>query len=127
MYAEQLKLLANITLWLVVAILSVAALLVIWQIATSKINLSGLMIDKTNREFSPNRLQLLLFTLFVAFSYILAVTGHEIPNSLIVASDGQLPDVDNWVIGVLGGSSASYLGGKSAPTLGRMITLMMGR
>jgi len=127
MYAEQLKLLANITLWLVVAILSVAALLVIWQIATSKINLSGLMIDKTNREFSPNRLQLLLFTLFVAFSYILAVTGHEIPNSLIVTSDGQLPDVGNWVIGVLGGSSASYLGGKSAPTLGRMITLMTGR
>jgi len=129
MYAEQLELLANLTKWLFVVILSVAAVLIIWQVTTSRINLSGLMIDKSNGEFSPGRLQLLLFTFLVAISYILAVTGHGIPGGLIEASEkpGQLPDVGKWVIGILSGSSASYLGGKSAPTLGRMIAVMTGR
>ena len=131
MFDRQMELLGNFTLWLLIAILSVAAVLVVWQLLTSRINLSGLLIDKTNGAFSPGRLQLLLFTLLVAASYILMLLGFAGPDSLIPApvpfDYSQLPPIPDWIIAVIGGSSASYLGGKSSATIGRVIVSMMNQ
>jgi hypothetical protein len=129
MYAEHLTILGNVALWLFAGILSVAALVVGWQVTTSKINLSGLMYDKSSGAFSPGRLQLLLFTLLVAVSYMMALTGFAVPGSLIEApgKPDLLPNIDKWVVSVLGGSSASYLGGKSVPTLSHLISSLLGR
>lgn len=87
MYTVHLQLLAHMTQWAFLVILTVAAALVIWRVTRSRISLAGLMTDKTSGEFSPGRLQLLLFTLMVAASFILAVTGQLAADDLIKASD----------------------------------------
>src|SRR5438045_23854 len=55
--------------------------------------------------FSPERVQLLLFTIWTALSYLLNVIEHR--------GDGKLPDVPTTTLALLSGSHALYLGGKA--------------
>lgn len=55
--------------------------------------------------FSPERVQLLVFTLSAAMYYVM--------QTVTTAKSGKLPDIpDGWPV-VMGGSNAIYLGGKA--------------
>lgn len=90
------------------------AAVVAFQIITGRIKTKGLLSDKANGvgNFSPARLQLLIFTFGVAF-YIL---GKVI--SAVAAGKPGFPPIDPNVLVVLGGSHALYLGAKALPTSG---------
>lgn len=57
------------------------------------------------RYFSPERVQLLLITLWVALNYLLGVLNAPHVRTL--------PDVDRDTLALLGGSQLLYLGGKA--------------
>lgn len=82
---------------------------VAYQIITRRINTSGLLSETRDVGFSPARLQLLMFTLGVAF-YVLG-------KVLAYAAEGapRFPDIDPNVLVVLGGSHALFLGAKALP------------
>lgn len=84
---------------------------VAFQIATGRINMKGLLSDKKNGvgTFSPARLQLLIFTLAVAF-YVLGKVMIS-----IAAGEPDFPQIDANLLVILGGSHALYLGAKSLP------------
>ena len=86
---------------------------VLFQLATGRINLSGLVRNKAGGEggagrISPPRVQLLMLTMAAAFGYIALLPGAPV---------GSLPDVPTELLLLFGGSSSIYLGGKSTPLL----------
>jgi hypothetical protein len=85
--------------------------MVLWKIAVGEISLAGLLTTKEpggGSTFSPARLQLLIFTVVVAGTYLHAALATPRPQAL--------PTLPNSVIAVLGGSHAVYLGGKTLST-----------
>ena len=87
------------------------ALVVGFQILTGKINVQGLLNDKSSDGgFSPGRLQLLVFTIGGAVSYLFLVLDNP--------KLGQFPDVPNELLLVLGGSNLFYLAGKFYSSFG---------
>ena len=85
------------------------AIVVGYRLLTGAINTVGLFYQinplSTERSFSPERVQLLLFTIFVGFWYLL--------QALDARGSGKLPDVPPQTLALLGGSHAVYLGGKA--------------
>ena len=76
------------------------------QLLTGAINTRYLlygMRPRGRRYFSPERVQLLIVTLWVAFNYLMSVWNDRT----------SLPNVDAQTLGILGGSHAVYLGGKA--------------
>jgi hypothetical protein len=79
------------------------------RIVTGEISLAGLLTSKDahveHRTFSPARLQLLIFTVAVAATYLYAIVVNPQQSSL--------PDLPQGVVAALGGSQAFYLAGKA--------------
>lgn len=84
------------------------AAVIAYRILTGEINtkylLYGTQKDGT-KYFSPERVQLLLFTLGTALFYVADVLKRR--------NSGVLPDVPAETLALLGGSHAIYLGGKA--------------
>jgi len=84
------------------------AAIIAYRLLTGQINtnylLWGTQKDGT-KYFSPERVQLLLFTLGTAMFYL--------NNVLQNRTSGVLPDVSNQNLAMLGGSHAIYLVGKA--------------
>jgi len=83
-----------------------AALIVVvtFQILTGRINMRGLLSEKTKDGVggvSPARVQLLLFTVAFAFYLLSAIINSR-----------QFPTIDTKWLLILGGSHSIYLGGK---------------
>lgn len=76
--------------------------LVFWKILTGSISLSGLF-QTNDEQFSPGRVQMLIFTLIVAVRYLVQV----------IQNPTAFPEIPADWIAVLGGSHALYLGGKA--------------
>ncbi len=73
--------------------------------ATNRINVKGLLMDKTGgRALSAGRLQMLIVTLSIALYYILMVVETK--------DTGKFPDLPNEYLLALGGSHTVYLSGK---------------
>jgi len=106
--------LALLTQWEVTIFLGGLAAIIAFRLLTGGINTRYLLYGKTktgSRYFSPERVQLLLFTLGTAMFYLLQVI-----NSLKTATKGvpqPLPDISNETLALLGGSHMLYLGGKA--------------
>ncbi len=83
-------------------LLSLLLCVIIYQLIIGKINMKGLLYDKTTRKFSPGRVQLLTFTVVIAGYLILKIT-----------ETGKFPDINQDLIVILGLSNFTYLGGKS--------------
>src|SRR5215813_3424846 len=106
-----MDLLIQLTRWGVLLFLLSLAGIVIFRLLTGEINTRYLLYGTVrggrrsgSRYFSPERLQLLVFTISAAFYYLtqlLEVRAKEFP---------QLPE--SWVA-VIGGSNAVYLAGKA--------------
>jgi len=91
--------------WEVLAFLGMFFALVSVQLLAGQINTSGLFVGRKGdgtQYFSPERVQLFLFTLGVAFQFLSSVLRD--PTKFPVVSD-------SWIL-VLGGSHLLYLGGK---------------
>ena len=73
---------------------------VLYQMLTGRINLSGLLTQKDqSNQTSPERIQLLLATLAAAASYL----GEVAKNT-----SGTMPDISNNWLYLMGGSSGIY-------------------
>jgi hypothetical protein len=92
----------------VVLFLGGFATIIFYRMMTGSINthylLYGTKKDGT-KYFSPERVQLLLFTLWTAVSYAMQVGETR--------EAGVLPDIPIKTLALLGGSHAIYLGGKA--------------
>ncbi len=81
---------------------------VLLKIATGEISLASLLYTRDaagHWSYSPGRMQLLIFTVVVAGTYL-----HSV---VISPARGTLPDIPAYVLAVLGGSHATYLGSKA--------------
>jgi hypothetical protein len=86
--------------------LGVLSAVVAMQLLNGGINLRYLLHGRSpagGRYFSPERVQLLTVTIWVAFNYLLSV----------MANPTVLPDVPPQTLALLGGSHVLYLGGKT--------------
>ncbi len=61
--------------------------------------------QNNNLYFSPERVQLLVFTLGAAMYYVM--------QTMTTAKSGKLPDIPDGWPALMGGSNAVYLGGKA--------------
>lgn len=90
--------------------LGALAVIIAHRLMTGEINtnylLWGTQKDGT-KYFSPERVQLMLFTLGTAMFYLSNVLQNRSSGVLV------LPDVSNQTLAMLGGSHAIYLGGKA--------------
>ena len=91
----------NVITWEVLGFLFALFGIVVAQLLTGQINARGLLMRKEgDRSFSPERVQLLLATLAVAFQYL----------SRTLKDPTQLPQVpQSWLL-LFGGSHALYIG-----------------
>src|SRR2546421_434747 len=84
------------------------AAVVLTRLLTGSINTRHLLYGRKadgSAYFSTERVQLLLFTVWVALSYLLTVVENR--------AAGKLPDISSTTLALLGGSHALYLGGKA--------------
>ena len=81
--------------------LSALAAVVVYQMLTGAINVSGLLTQKDGTgQTSPERIQLLLATLAAGASYLAEVAKN---------TSGTMPDISpNWLY-LMGGSSGLYV------------------
>ena len=97
--------LAELTRWEVLVFLMALLSLVLVQLLAGRINTTGLFLGRKGdgtQYFSPERVQLMLFTLGFAFQFL---TG-------VLRNPSKFPFVsESWIL-VLGGSHLLYLGGK---------------
>lgn len=99
---EALKAVIYFETWIILLSLTAIA---IYQLLTGKINTKGMLLDKNTMDLSPERVQLLVITLFSALFYIF--------HAFVNRDSGQLPEIPNELILLLGGSNLIYLGAKS--------------
>lgn len=107
----------------VVLFLGGLAAIIAYRLLNGGINTQYLLYGKQKdgtRYFSPERVQLLVFTLLTAIMYLLKVansvkTGTP-PEQL------ELPDIPKETLALLAGSHAIFLGGKAYNMLFKQIT-----
>lgn len=101
----------------VIVFLGALAAIIAYRILTGGINTKYLLYGKQKdgtRYFSPERVQLLLFTLGTAVFYLNDVIKNR--------TSGTLPDIPAETLALLGGSHAIYLGGKAYTMLLKKFT-----
>jgi hypothetical protein len=107
----------------VIIFLGGLAVIIAYRLLTGGINTRYLLYIKRRdgaKYLSPERLQLLIFTMGTAAFYLLHVV-----NSLKMAtpsSPAVLPDVSKETLALLGGSHGIYLGGKAYTMLFKKLT-----
>lgn len=107
----------------VIIFLGGLAVIIAYRLLTGGINTRYLFYGKQQdgkRYFSPERVQLLMFTLGFAMMYLMKV-AHSIESGT-VASQIELPDISKETLALLGGSHAIFLGGKAYNMLFKKIT-----
>ncbi len=83
----------------------VLAGVVLFQIATGRINMNGLITHKDGTaQVSPARIQLLLATIAASATYFSQVAAN---------TTGTMPDVSQQWLYLMGGSSGIYVAGKA--------------
>ncbi len=98
----------------VIVFLGGLAAIIAYRLVTGQINTSFLLCTKEKdgrHELSPARVQMFLFTLWTAMSYLMQVVdsiqGATPPEGVV------LPDIPLKTLAMLGGSHAIYLGSKA--------------
>ena len=91
--------------WEVILIVGGLGLAIALRLLTRRMNMNYLLYGRRNGVlyFSPERVQLLLATLWIAFQYLL---------NAVHTMTGQMPTLPNGSLELLGASHALYLGGK---------------
>ena len=106
--------LSIIVSWMVGLFLLILLVLVLYRLLTGKINTQylfyGQKFDGT-RYLSPERVQLMIFTLWVGLSYLLDTYETQVVH-LPPGTKPVLPDVPTKTLALLGASHVIYLAGK---------------
>lgn len=98
-------------IWLFIVGLSFS---IFFLILKNKINLRGLLFDKTgNQKYSPQRLQLLLFSL-IFFIYYLFEVIYNLNKCKALNYPCTMPQIRTEFLFLLGASNFIYLGSKLA-------------
>jgi len=108
---ETIAIFVQLEIWL---ILGGLALIVGYQMLTGKINTTGLLDDKKDKQtagFSPARVQLLIMTLFGAGYYLLLTVKDGYPT--------EFPEVPQELLALVGDGNLVYLGAKARSMLFR--------
>lgn len=118
-YPYSLVFLELLAGYVICGFIAVIGFVVVWKIATGKIDISKMLNEKDGTPGSVGaasmaRFQLLIFIFVIALSFFLVV----ISNIKIIqyrSGDGipKLPDVPNGVLYLLGISASSYTVGKA--------------
>jgi len=106
-----LTFLARLTIWATFGIVAALGATILMGLATRSINSRYMLYGRDgngNPYFSPERVQLLVATIAVSISFL--VTSASTTN-------GQMPTLPTPVLGLIGASSAIYLGGKGLTTI----------
>jgi hypothetical protein len=96
--------------WQVLIVVFGFAVTIAWQLLTGRINTRYLLWGRRSdgsRYFSPERVQLLIATIAVAFQYFYTASQ---------SSTGTMPDLPSGTLELLGLSNVVYLGGKAFTT-----------
>ncbi len=101
---EQLVSIIRFEVWLILGSL---ALVVAYKMLSERINMRGLLEDQMTGGLSPGRVQLLLFTLIGAGSYLGLTATMPVKDPI------GLPDVPDTLLLTVAGSNFVYLGGKT--------------
>jgi len=91
-----MEILALVTGYVVVILISLVGLLVLWRIATNKIDLKLLLSEKDGAA-SFSRFQMFIFTFVVAMCVL-----------VLTLESGQFPKLGTDILGLLGISAATY-------------------
>ena len=100
--------------WTVGLFLGSLFALVIYRLLTGKINTQYLLYGQKKdgtQYFSPERVQLMIFTLWIAFSYLLETYETRVVEPT-AATQHTLPDVPIKTLALLGASHTVYIAGK---------------
>jgi hypothetical protein len=100
--------LARVASYVTLIFLAALAIIVLMQLLNGAINTHRLLHGREEDDrlyFSPARVQLLVFTIWAAFSYLLEAVEKR--------GSGKLPEVSTETLALLGGSHAIYLTGKA--------------
>jgi hypothetical protein len=90
---------------------------IFFLILKKKINLKGLLFDKTsNQKYSPERLQLLLLTLIFVVYYLFNVR-HNLNICKLENVPCSMPQIRSEFLLALGGSNFVYIWGKLSAIL----------
>lgn len=101
--------------WIVGVFLASLYALIIHRLLTGRINTHYLLHGKKRdgtHYFSPERVQLLIFTLWIGLSYLLETFQTRIVQPT-PETQHTLPDVPIKTLAMLGASHLVYLGGKA--------------
>src|ERR1700731_1959935 len=118
-YSQPLVFLELLAGYIICGLVAVIGFVVVWKIATGKMDISTLLCEKdatgvTTCRASMARFQLLIFIFVIALSFFLVVISNI---KIIQAKPGdrrsELPDVPNGVLAMLGISASSYAVGKA--------------
>src|SRR6266480_1216186 len=94
--------------WMPLAFLIALVVVVFCKLVSGSISLRGLLTADRHESvdsFSVGRVQLLVFTVVVAVTYV--------RDMLVNPSSAELPDVQTQTLALLGGSQLFYLAGKA--------------
>jgi hypothetical protein len=92
--------------WVVVAFIGLVGLVIVIKLFTDKIDLNTLLSEPDGKA-SLSRFQLLLFTFVIASIYV-----------VICLQQGELQEISNGVLGLMGISGGSYVISKGIQTQG---------
>lgn len=109
-----MNLLTTVVSWMVGVFLIFLFVLVFYRLLTGKINTSGLFYGQKadgTFYFSPERVQLMVFTVWVGFSYLLDVYETRVLHPT-EATQHTLPEVSASTLALLGASHGIYIAGK---------------
>jgi uncharacterized BrkB/YihY/UPF0761 family membrane protein len=93
--------LALVAGWTITIVVGLIGLLIIWKIATGKIDISAILNEPGQPKASLSRLQFLIFTFVIALSLFLVIVGQNPP--------GFPKDIPPGIFALLGISAGTYV------------------
>ena len=109
-----MNLLSTVVSWIVGVFLIFLFVLVFYRLLTGRINTTGLFYGQRadgTFYFSPERVQLMIFTVWVGLFYLLDVYETRVLHPT-EATQHTLPDVSTSTLALLGASHGIYIAGK---------------
>lgn len=110
-----MHLLITIVSWIVGLLLGGLVVLILFRMLTGQINMHNLLYGRMSdgtRYLSPERVQLMIFTVWVALFYLFDTFETRFLNPTPETAH-TLPEVNTQTLTLLGGSQTIYLLGKA--------------
>ena len=101
--------------WIVGLFLGGLIAVILFRMLTGQINMRGLLYGRMsdgNYYFSPERVQLMIFTIWVGLFYLLDTFETRVVNPTPETAH-TLPEVNTPTLALVGGSQTIYLVGKA--------------